>query len=62
VPEGDVKKIMMSPRRWVVKEILAWTCSKKLTPLQWSTFSVNVTFRLGGIALEFGGEEKNFLL
>jgi hypothetical protein len=52
---------MMSPRRWVVKDILAWTCSKKLTPLQWSTFSVNVTFRLGGIALE-SKEKKDFVL
>jgi TRAP-type mannitol/chloroaromatic compound transport system permease small subunit len=34
VPEGEVMNITMSPRRWVVNDILAWTCSKKLTPLQ----------------------------
>lgn len=34
VPEGDIRYITMSPRRWVVNDIRAWTCSKKLTPLQ----------------------------
>lgn len=61
VPEGDLMYITMSPRRWVVSEILAWTCSKKLTPLQWSTFNVNVTLRLGGMVLNCEFAQKKMM-
>lgn len=48
---GDRNKIWMSPRRCDVNVIFAWTCSKKLTPLQCCTVNWSVTWLFGGIDL-----------